>query len=617
MVMRQMRENTKWIMLITALAFVALMVFEWGMDMTGRSGAQVTGGELGRVDGIPIPYDEYNLTYRNLYDQQQAMLQGQALTSAMNRQIEERAWDQLIMDKLIQRELQRRGIEVTDEEIRQAAASVPPQEFMSNPMFLTDGQFDMNKYRQFLSSPAVDNQLLLQLEAYYRDVIPRSKLYYQVVAGTHVTDGDLWQMFRDANETATVRFLAFDPNLLVADEAVTVTDEEIERWYRDHRDDLQRPAQANVRFIAFPRAPTAADSAAVRARVDSVRARIAGGEDFGAVARTVSADSASAVNGGELTIRRGQTVPAFEQAAFSRPIGEVGDPVRTQFGWHLLRVDARGGDSAVVRHILIPIERSLASEDALLARADSMDALAESRSLDDIARTFGLTPSEATFSEDFPIIAAVGPVDEGGEWAFRDRPEVGTVSAVLENEDAYYMLELVGRTPAGTIPLEEARSAIRMRIMTEKKLERARQSANQALEQLNGGASMEQAAQAHGLQVQEAGPFTRGDNVPGLGQVNAAIGAAFGLEPGERSGVVEANDMLYILESAGRTYASQEEFAAQKELMRQQTIGALQNQRWNQFLAALREDAEIVDNRDQVLRPATAQAPAPTGPLGF
>ena len=387
MVMRQMRENTKWIMLITALAFVALMVFEWGMDATGRSGAQVSGGEIGRVAGQPVTYEEYMLTYRNLYNQQQAAMGGQTISPAMNDQIEDRAWEQLVTDKLIQRELERRGIRVTNEEIRQAARSVPPAEFMSNPMFLTDGQFDMNKYTQFLASPAVDNQLLLQLEAYYRDIIPRSKLYFQVVAGTHLTEGDLWQMFRDANETASVRFLAFDPNLLVPDEAVTVTDQEIERWYRSHEDDLQRAAQANVRFIAFPKAPTAADSARVRTRVDSLRTAINNGADFAAAASAVSADSASAANGGELTIRRGQTVPEFEQAAFSRPLGQVGEPVRTMYGWHLLRVDARGGDSAVVRHILLPIERSLESEDALFARADSMDALSESRSLDEIART--------------------------------------------------------------------------------------------------------------------------------------------------------------------------------------------------------------------------------------
>ncbi|NLG61090.1 MAG: hypothetical protein GX539_02510, partial [Candidatus Cloacimonetes bacterium] len=453
MVMRQMRENTKWIMLITALAFVALMVFEWGMDATGRSGAQMTGGEIGRVEGEPVTYEEYMAAYRNLYNQQQAAMGGQSISTAMNRQIEERAWQQVVSDKLIRRELKRRGITVTNDEIRQAARSVPPAEFMSNPMFLTDGQFDMNKYTQFLASPAVDNQLLLQLEAYYRDIIPRSKLYFQVVAGTHLTDGDLWQMFRDANETASVRFLAFDPNLLVPDEAVTVTDQEIRRWYNEHQKDLQRSAQASVRFIAISKAPTAADSAAVRARVDSLRTAILNGADFGEAARAMSADSASAVNGGELTIRRGQTVPEFDEAAFSRPVGQVGEPVRTMYGWHLLRVDSRDGDSAVVRHILIPIERTLESEDALLARADSMDALAESRSLDEIAQTFGLTPSEATFSEDFPVIALIGPVDEGADWAFKEQPATGDVSPVLENDDVFYLLELTGRTPAGTIPL--------------------------------------------------------------------------------------------------------------------------------------------------------------------
>ncbi len=614
MVMRQMRENTKWIMLITALAFVALMVFEWGMDATGRSGAQVSGGEVGRVEGTPVLYSEYMATYQNLYNQQQAAMD-EPITTAMNRQIEEAAWQQVVMEKLIARELERRGIVVTDEEVRQAARNIPPQEFMSNPMFLTNGQFDINKYHQFLASPSVDNQLLLQLEAYYRQMIPRSKLYFQVVAGTHLTDGDLWEMYRDANETATVRFLAFDPSLLVPDAAVSVSDAEIEAYYREHEEDLQRPAQATVRFVTMSRLPTAADSAAVRARVDSLRAQIGEGVDFGELAAEYSADSVSAVEGGRLTLRRNQAVVPFDEAAFSRPIGAVGEPVLTQFGWHILRVEERGGDSAVVRHILLPIERSLASEDALLLRADSMDMLSESRSLDDIARTFGLTVAEATFNEDFPFIAAVGEVDEGAEWAFDEQPEPGAVSAVLENPTAYYMFELAQRTPAGTIPLAEARNALRQRIMTQKKLEQARQIANGALEQLNGGATLEQVAAANDLQVQEQGPFSRGEAVPGLGQVNAAVGAAFGLAPGERSGIVEADEMLFILESVARTYASAEEFAAQKEMQRAQATTALQEQRWNLFLAALEEDAEIIDGRTE-FENAAAQAPPP-GPFGF
>ena len=72
--MRQMRDNMKVIMLVTAVAFVGLMVFGWGMDITGRSSAAATGGELGRVNGEPITYEEWNLAYRNLYEQQQQRL---------------------------------------------------------------------------------------------------------------------------------------------------------------------------------------------------------------------------------------------------------------------------------------------------------------------------------------------------------------------------------------------------------------------------------------------------------------------------------------------------------------------------------------------------------------
>ena len=615
--MRQMRENTKWIMLITALAFVALMVFEWGMDATGRSGAQVTGGELGRVNGAPITYDEYITTYRNLYDQQQRANPDMAISSAMNRQIEEAAWDQLVLQKLIAQELDERGIRVSDEEIRQAARNVPPPEFLSNPVFLTDGQFDINKYHQFLASPAVDAQLLLQLEAYYRDMIPRSKLYYQVIAGTYLSDGDLWRMYQDAEETASARFMAFDPNLLVPDAAVSVSDAEIEEYYRENEDALQRPAQATVRFAAISRAPSAFDSAAVRARVDSIRTQLTAGGDFADLAARYSADSVSAAQGGELTIRRGQTVPEFDSAAFEQPIGQVGEPLLTQFGWHIVRVDARGGDSAVVRHILVPVERSPESEEALLARADSMDALAESRSIDEVARTFGLTVGDASFNEDFPYIAAIGAVDEGADWVFDEQPDSGAVSTVLENPTHYYLLELTRRSPAGTIPLEEARGAIRNRLMTQKKLERTRQIATGALEQLNSGRSFAEVAAAHNVQVQEQGPFTRGDAVPGLGRLNAAIGTAFGLEPGERSGVVEADEMIFIIESTGRTHADRNAFEAQKQQQRQQAAAALQDQRWNEFLAALEETAEIVDNRAAVLNaPADQQLPQ-QGPLGF
>ena len=608
--MRQMRENTKWIMLITALAFVALMVFEWGMDATGRSGAQVSGGELGRVDGSPVSFEEYNAVYQNLYNQQRAA-GNDAVGAAMNRQIEESAWRQIVVQKLIAKELDRRGIRVTDEEVRAAARDMPPAEFRSNPMFQTNGQFDIAKYREFLASPAVDDQLLSQLEAYYREVIPRSKLYFQVTAGSYLTDAELWRIYRDATETATARFVAFDPNLLVPDAAVTVTEDEIERYYREHEEDLQREAQASVRYVALNRAPTAADTAAARARVDSARARLASGEDFATVVQAFSSDSGSIAAGGQYTIRRGQMVAPFEEAAFSRPLNQIGETVTTQYGYHIMRVEARDTATATVRHVLIPIVRTPASEDALLTLADSLEEMGENNTLEETAQHFGLPIQTGSFGENFPFLAGLGQADDGADWAFNDAPEPGEVSPVLEAPNAFYMLELVALTPAGTIPLEDAREAIQSRLATQKKLERTRQIAREAQERLGSGGSLEQiAAQHESVQVNQQGPFTRVDFVPGLGRLNAAVGAAFGLQPGERSGIVEAEDVLYIVETIARTQADSAAFEAQKETQRAQATQNLAEQRWNEFLTALEENADVIDNRKALERAAQQQRAA-------
>ncbi len=380
--MQTLRNNTKWIMLATALAFVALMVFQWGMDLTGRSGSQFSGGEIGRVNGEPILYEEFNAVYRNIYDQQQQFSK-EPVGNAMQRQIEDAAWDQVLMQHLISQELKRRGIVVTDDEVRAAARYEPPPEFRNDPMFKgPDGQFDITRYHQYLSSAAVSPELLVQLEAYYRDAIPRSKLFYQQTAGFYVPDDQLWQIWRDTHDAVTIRYVAFDPATLVSDASVTITDPELHDYYVKNRDSFVSPTQATVKYVALDRRPDAADSAATLARVREVRAELAGGADFAEVATRESADSVSAANGGLLTIHKGETAPSFEEAAFSQPIGRIGEPVLTQFGYHIVQTESRAADSATVRHILIPVSLTTDHEDSLLDQVDSLecpDAVARHR----------------------------------------------------------------------------------------------------------------------------------------------------------------------------------------------------------------------------------------------
>jgi peptidyl-prolyl cis-trans isomerase D len=597
--MRQMRENTKWIMLITALAFVGLMVFEWGMDFSGRSSAQASGGEIARVNGQTITLEEYQAVRQTLYEQQQARMGG-VIPPAVLRQIDDAAFEQVVMQRLVQQELRRRGIDVTNAEIRQAARFQPPPEFMDDELFMTEGQFDLTKYHQFLSSPAIDTRLLLQLENYYRDIIPRTKLYYQTTAGLFVTDGELWRMYRDANETATVQFVAIDPAAIVAEGDVTVTDAEVQAHYRARRDQLQREARASVRFVAIDKEPMPADTAAARRRAERVREEIAQGADFGEVARRESADTITALQDGQLSITRGQTVPAFDEVAFTQPLNRVSEPVLSQFGFHIIRVDSRTAETADVRHILIPIERTRASEDALLAAADSIERLGERVSLQAAAQAFNLNVRTAEIGEQLPFLPNVGIAEEGADWAFRDA-ELGEVSPVFENEGAFYMLELVGRAEAGTIPLAEAGPAIRMTLLAQKRLERAADLTRQALLNAPAGQGLEHVAQTFNVPVGSEGPFTRGDFVPGIGRLNAAVGAAFGTPEGSLSGVVTADEQVFLLRVVQRTEADRAEWEAQREQQRSGVTGALAEQRWNQFLQALRETATVLDFRAQLL----------------
>jgi peptidyl-prolyl cis-trans isomerase D len=448
---------------------------------------------------------------------------------------------------------------------------------------------------------------LLQLEAYYRDVIPRSKLFFQTTAGSYMPDSELWRMWQDARETAKVRYIFFDPTTLIADNRVTVSPREVERYYRENEDQFEKPSRAQIRYTMIDRTPNATDSAAALARVQRIRQEIVSGAKFEDLAKQESADSVSRVEGGKLgKLRKGQGIaPAFENALFTLPLNKLSEPIMTQFGYHLIEVQSRTGDEAEARHILIPIEPSEARQETLLTLADSLDELGSEGTLAKAAQALNLTVRTAGLEPNLAFLPGVGQADEAAVWVF-DEAEVGEVSSVMETPNAYYMVELVERTEAGKQSLQEARPAITARLTQDKKLEAARDVARRAADVVRGGGTLDQAAQAVGLKVQESGPFTRLEFVPGLGRANPAIGTAFGLKPGQISDVVEAEGALFLIQTVEKTPANREEFEKTKVLQRAQMTRALSEQRWNQYMQALRDNAKIVDNRAKMLRsPAT------------
>jgi parvulin-like peptidyl-prolyl isomerase len=597
--MRQMREATKPIMLLAALAFVALMVFEWGMDISGQSSGGV--GEIGRVNGDAVSYDAYMASFRNLYDQVQQS-QEQPVTSQQNTEIEDAAFDEVVNQILIAQELRRRGIRVTDQEIVQAAQLSPPDELRPGFTSPETGQFDITAYQMFLATAPPDQLLLL--EAYYRDVIPRGKLLRQVSSGIYLSDAELWQSFRDDNDQVEVRFVALDPGTRYEDEDFTISDADTEEYFRDHQEEFTVPARASVKVAVLDKTPTAADSVAAGETAAALRQEILDGTDFAEVAQRESSDQQSAILGGDLgTFSRGTMIGAFDTAAFESPLNTVLEPVRTAFGYHIIEVQERWGvDSAQARHVLIPFERTDDSEIALLMLADSLEDMGEVMSLDEAAANAGLEATTADLAENFPFVGGAGQISEGSDWAFLEG-EPGDVSPVFETEQAFYALELISTTEEGVLPLEDARGAIESTLRFDRKMDKAAVDGQAMLDRIAAGEDLAQVAEEVGLEVDEPTPFTRADFVPKLGRQNAAIGASFGLRPGQMSEVVTTPSNAFIIEQVSYAQADSAAWLGQTIQQRETQATILQQTRLQLWIAALRTAARIVDRRAEVLAP--------------
>ncbi len=195
MVMRSMRANAKWIMLLVALAFVGWMVFDVGMDLTGQGGASI-GDAAARVNGTKIDLQTYYNALRAAQERRRFEGGGYGYTLEEQRAFEDAVFEELVQQVLLQQEYNRRGIRVSDDEIIAAAQFSPPPEIIQAPEFQTDGVFDIDKYRRFLASN-VDPSFMFALEARYREEIPRTKLFEQLITDVYVTDAKLWQMYRD------------------------------------------------------------------------------------------------------------------------------------------------------------------------------------------------------------------------------------------------------------------------------------------------------------------------------------------------------------------------------------------------------------------------------------
>jgi peptidyl-prolyl cis-trans isomerase D len=609
MMMRTMRQFTKWVFVPLAILFVMWLAI-------GQVQEILSGGRdvVLKVDGTSIHYQQFQLALQAALEQYRQQGGSAQLSDEEEKQVEDRVVDQLVQEVVLQQAYHRLGITVSDQEVIDAAKSSPPSEVMQLPDFQTNKQFDITKWQRFLASGS-NPQFLMELEGRYREQIPQLKLAQYLTSDVYVSDAKLWRIWRDQRESVTVAMLPILPQAM-PDSAVSVTDADLTAYFRAHPDEFKRPAVAFTSFIAEPRAPDAADTAAALARAQRIRAEVLGATPakFGDVAKRESADSISAAKGGDLGwIARDEQGfdPGFLAGLRTLKVGQVSTLALSQFGYHVIRVDSARKDSVRARHILVPIELLPPHRDRVESRADTLDRLAAEHDdrtvLDSVSTRLGLhvATAPALIDGDRMTLGRY-VIPDVSVWAFTARP--GQTSKVIEGERAYYVFRLDSVRPAGVPPMGEVRDQVAYATRLSKKRDLARTRAREIASRLAGAADLMQGGAAQGLAAERLGPFTRIRPPAILEAEPTVLGAAFGLKVGERSGLVEGQNGEFLVQALARTRADSVAWLAQRDRQREALLQPARQTRIQSYLAALKARAKVVDRRKEIFKAQTDAA---------
>ena len=355
--------------------------------------------------------------------------------------------------------------------------------------------------------------------------------------GLVATDAEVAKHFEDhkdsyrVGEKRKVRYLTIDQEALR--QKATVTGQQIERSYNDNIQQYSTPEQVRASHILLK--TEGKDDAAVKKQAEDLLAQIKKGANFEELAKKNSQDEVSAAKGGDLDFfDKGRMVPEFDKAAFELPLGQMSDLVKSEFGYHIIKVtDKRPATQKTLAEVRPQIEDQLKWEQAQTAAQKLADQVAaelkKPADFETVARARGLQSGESgLFQQDEPI-AGIGMAPAVAQAAFQLKD--GEVSEPLRTPQGYAFITVTG-TQAPYVPkLDEVKTKVRDDVVKQKAIETARQKAASISAEMKSG-DFDKAAKAAGLDVKTTELIARGAPIADVGVSPALEAAAFSLPAG-------------------------------------------------------------------------------------
>ncbi len=569
-------------------------------QLIGNTNPQTT---IAKINGEIISPSQFN----SLVNQQLTGLKsnGQSLNDFQINQARNRAWDNMLQDILVTQEVKKLGIKASNEEVMYHLENQPPAFLQQNPTFQTEGKFDFNKYLNALANPNGDEWV--PIEQFMKNTyIPNFKLQKLIDEGIIISENEVINEFKNKNLDYTLSALHITSALPSKEDSEPTQDEIINRYNKVKSNEYKHSELRNLSYVFWKKEPSNQDSVDAIGLANEIIQKANSGEEFASLANQYTMDpSNQGTKGGDLGwFKKGRMVKAFEEAAFQAKKNQIIGPVLSRFGYHIIhlrdrRIDSNGDNEILASHILIKIEISPSTLSAIKRNATLFSYDAQDNGFFSTAKEYDIDIFKAEkLSVDDLVVRGLGNLRSAVRFAFNNK--IKTVSEILENNQYFVLCTLDSIIPKGFKAFDEVEAQITTKIKNEKAKIAALEETNKLLIDISSGSKKlsDLVNSKKGLDgfIKETKKLSQG--FTSIGRSNYVTGAVSSAPIGKIIGPIETDQGYAILRVESKSDFDSTAYAAQKDQIQKNLFSKKQNQYFQAWISNLKDQAEIIDNRN-------------------
>jgi peptidyl-prolyl cis-trans isomerase D len=584
------------------------------------------GTELSDADKV-AQVGSTTITLTDLRTQMNRLTHGSNVPAEMLPQLAQETLKQLIYTHSLDVEAERLGIHVTDEERRDRILLLLPDAFQGDTF---EG---MDRY-----SAEVQERFQMQVpefEELIRQSLLEEKFQQLVTDGIGVTPDEEQESFRFKNEKIKISYVILKPEDLASKvdasdadlaayfeknkakytvpekrvaqyarldftalrQRVQVSEDDERADYNAHIDLYRVEDRVHVAHILFKTVgKTDAEVEEIRKTAEGVLQKAKHGGDFAALAKQYS-DDTSKDSGGDIGwITRGQTVPEFEQAAFTLQPGSISDLVKTQYGFHIIHVlERQVARTKTFDEVRPEIQAGLQEQGAEQLADTISNQIAEdirrtgSGSLQELAAKYGMTVQQSQPLAQGDVIPDLGPSPDIQDQVFRLR--AGDISSPIRLQTGYVILSVKEIQPAHPGTLAEVRDSVLSDFRQEKSVELVQARAQEIARRVKAGEKLDVVAKSLDLQSKDSAAFSRGDSVPDVGPASK-LEAAFTTAVGQTGDPVFLGSNWVVFQVSEHDNPDPADFDKQKQAIEQDLLQSKRQAAYEAFRDSLQKQLE-------------------------